>query len=176
MLRIYSPKVAHLVLLISFLLSANAGLAEPRPISEHTTKKVQAIVSELQARLQIAQRIEASIVPSEKRMVSVQRVHDAVSGTDSFEIHLDQTFFESLNREELRAALAHELGHVWISSHHPYLQTEALANEIAMRAVTRDSMKKIYIKLWLHLGTSGNLDELLGHDKTPSTQAAIGTA
>src|SRR5215831_11759099 len=176
MRRIYPLKVAHLFLLNCLLLFANAGLAKPRPTPERATKKVQAIVSDLQARLQMTQRIEASIVPAEKRMVSVQRVRDVGSGTDMFEIHLDQAFFDSLSHEELKAALAHELGHVWISSHHPYLQTEALANEIAMRAVSRESMKKIYAKLWLHLGTSGNLDELLGHDKPPRTQAAIGTA
>src|SRR5262245_44985189 len=119
MLRIYSPKVARLFLPISILLFANVGLAVPRATSPQATKKVQAIVSELRARLQMTQQIEASIVPTEKRMVSVRRVRGVASGTDVFEIHLDQVFFDSLSREELKAALAHELGHVWISSHHP---------------------------------------------------------
>src|SRR5262249_3252056 len=125
----------------------------------------QAFVIEIEARLQMPQRVEVSVVPSEAKMVSVHRIRDMSTGTESFEIHLDQVFFDSLSREEVRAALAHELGHVWIFSHHPYLQTEALANEIAMRVVTRDSMKKIYNKLWMHLGTRGDLNELLGRDK-----------
>lgn len=70
-----------------------------------------------------------------------------------------------LSQEELKAVIAHELGHVWIFSHFPYLQTEILANEIAMRAVSRDSMKKIYAKLWLRLGTTGDLEAVLGSDK-----------
>ena len=37
----------------------------------------------------------------------------------------------------------HELGHVWIFTHHPYLQTEQLANRIAMRLVSRTSGSKL---------------------------------
>jgi len=108
------------------------------------------------------QHIQISIVPSEEKMVSVQRV-GATGGADAvFMIQLDQSFLHGLNDEELRAAIAHELGHVWISCHHPYLQTKALANEIAMKVVSRDSLKKVYEKLWLHLGTSGDLEQLLG--------------
>jgi hypothetical protein len=109
-------------------------------------------------------------------MASVQRVRDTSAGTEIFEIHLDQAFFDSLDPDEVRAALAHELGHVWISSHHPYLQTEALANEVALRAVSRESLKKIYAKLWLRLGTTGNLEELLGIERTtPETTDIVST-
>ena len=93
-------------------------------------------------------------------MVSVERVSDV----GMFVMCFDERFLADLDSDELRAAIAHELGHVWIFSHHPYLQTEALANEVAMRAVTRESLEKVYKKLWTHLGTSGNLDELLGPD------------
>ena len=48
--------------------------------------------------------------------------------------------------------MAHELGHVWVFTHHPYLQTEKLANQIAMRVVTRDSLVNVYHKLWEHGG------------------------
>src|SRR5262249_7449242 len=111
----------------------------------------------LESRLNMTQRVDVRVVPADEKMVSVRRMPG-----DVFMISIDQGFFSSLTHEELRAAIAHELGHVWISSHHPYLQTEALANEIAMRAVTRQSMKSIYAKLWLHLGAPGDLDELLG--------------
>jgi hypothetical protein len=105
-------------------------------------------------------------------MLSVQRIHDASGNREFFLISIDRTFLEDLNEDELTTALAHELGHVWIFSHHPYLQTEALANEIAMKAVSRDSLKTLYGKLWLHLGTKGNLEELLGSG-TARSGAAI---
>jgi hypothetical protein len=31
-----------------------------------------------------------------------------------------------------------------------------------MRVVSRDSLKKIYHKLWAHLGETGNIEEFLG--------------
>jgi hypothetical protein len=58
--------------------------------------------------------------------------------------------------------MAHELGHVWVFTHHPYLQTEKLANQIAMRVVTRDSLVSVYRKLWEHGGTKGDLNTFLG--------------
>jgi hypothetical protein len=124
------------------------------------------ILEDLEARLQMPQHVEVLLVAREPRMVAVQRLAQPSSAGVSFVIRLDEQFVDSLDEEEWRAALAHELGHVWISTHHPYLQTEALANEIAMKAVSRDSMKKIYAKLWLHIGTSGDFERLLGHDET----------
>jgi hypothetical protein len=159
MYRIRSMKVVPVFLPVLLILFANFAKGKSKP---STTDALEAVVSDLEALLQMSQRVRVSIVPSETKMVSVQRVRDTSAGAEVFEIRLDQDFFDGLNPEELRAALAHELGHVWISSHHPYLQTEALANEIAMRAVTRESLEKIYFKLWLHLGTTGNLEELLG--------------
>src|SRR5262245_49653478 len=107
------------------------------------------------------QHVQISIVSTDERMVSVQRIRESAGADQIFIIRFDQSFLDGLSDEELEAAIAHELGHVWISSHHPYLQTEALANEIAMRVVSRDSMKKVYAKLWLHLGTSGDFEKLL---------------
>jgi predicted Zn-dependent protease len=98
-------------------------------------------------------------VPVNGLMVSVERTPAA------FIIAFDASFLASLDEEEVKAAVAHELGHVWIYSHHPYLQTEALANEIAMRVVTRDSLKRIYHKLWSHLGQARNIEEFLGAEK-----------
>jgi hypothetical protein len=174
MYRIRSMKVVPIFLPVLLILFANSAKGKSKP---STTDVLQAVVNELEALLQMSQRVRVSIVPSETKMVSVQRVRDASSGTEVFEIRLDQTFFDSLDPEEVRAALAHELGHVWISSHHPYLQTEARANEIAMRAVSRESLQKIYAKLWLHLGTTGDLEELLGREKTtPEKTDVVSTA
>jgi hypothetical protein len=68
-----------------------------------------------------------------------------------------------LKDDELRAAVAHELGHVWIYTHHPFLQTERLANSVGLRVVDRESFEKMYSKLWTYEGASGvPIDDLLG--------------
>jgi hypothetical protein len=97
-------------------------------------------------------------VEANDRMVSVERV----GNLGVFVMCFDEQFLAELDNDELKAAIAHELGHIWIFSHHPYLQTEALANEIALKVVTRENLEKVYKKLWTHLGTAGNLDDLLG--------------
>ena len=78
------------------------------------------------------------MVPKNPLMVSVE-FDDADTG---FLLTLEQDFVDELTDEELRAAIAHELGHVWIFTHHPYLQTEALANQIAQRLVPRDTWSR----------------------------------
>ena len=81
---------------------------------------------------------------------------------EPFRLAIEDGFLERLSDEELDAAMAHELGHVWVFTHHPYLQTEKLANQIAMRVVTRDSLVSVYHKLWEHGGTKGNIESFLG--------------
>jgi hypothetical protein len=92
-------------------------------------------------------------------MVSVESVDD---GSDAFLLSMEEDFLDELTDEELQAAIAHELGHVWIFTHHPYLQTEALANRIAMRIVSRDSLVLVYEKLWKRQGTGGDLARFVG--------------
>ena len=75
----------------------------------------------------------------------------------------EESFIGTLNEDELRAVIAHELGHVWIFTHHPYLQTEALANNVAMRVVTRDSLERVYAKVRQHGGTTRDLSHYLGN-------------
>ena len=57
-----------------------------------------------------------------------------------FTLSFEAGFAERLTEDELTAAVAHELGHVWIYTYFPFLQTEQLANEIAMRVVSRESL------------------------------------
>jgi len=55
------------------------------------------------------------------------------------------------------------MGHVWIFTHFPYLQTEMLANVIGQRVVPRRSLERLYAKLWEYERTPGvPLDEVLG--------------
>ena len=83
-------------------------------------------------------------------------------GGRAFTLSVERGFAEGLTAEQLEAALAHELGHVWIYTHHPYLQTERLANQIAMRVVSREMLVSVYHKLWQHGGTTGDLETYLG--------------
>ena len=168
-----SLRVVIAFVLSTVVFSCRIARAEERVATEQALMRIRAIAANLEVRLEMTQNVQIWIVPVDERMVSVERIHKGASADDVFIIQLDQSFQEGLNDEELQAAIAHELGHVWIFCHHPYLQTEALANEIAMRVVSRDSMKKVYAKLWLHLGTSGDFEKLLGTEtKTPANGAA----
>jgi predicted Zn-dependent protease len=78
-----------------------------------------------------------------------------------FVITADRAFIRSLNVDELEAALAHELGHVWIYTHHPYVQSERLANDIALRVTRPEVLVPVYEKVWKRLGTRGNLADYI---------------
>jgi Peptidase family M48 len=77
-------------------------------------------------------------------------------------LSMELGFVDTLADDELEAVVAHELGHVWIYSNHPYLQTEQLANRIAMRRVTRESLERVYQKLWGAGALKGSLSNFLG--------------
>jgi len=79
-----------------------------------------------------------------------------------FVITVDREFVGELGHDEIEAALAHELGHVWIYTHHPYLQTERMANDIAMRVISRSAFEPVYEKVWRRTGIRGNLAEFIG--------------
>lgn len=120
---------------------------------------LQSRVDEMRERLSLRQAVTVSIVPENPRMVSVQRA----AAEAAFHMSFEHGFLSGLNEDELSAVIAHELGHVWIFTHHPYLQTEQLANRIAMRVVSRTSLEKVYEKVWARDGKKGNLDRFLGN-------------
>jgi len=123
--------------------------------------RLSQIVHDLCKHLQISDNVEIQVDDHNDKMVSSQPLVGSIRG---YRISFDRQFLLTLNDDEIIAAVAHELGHVWIFSHHPYLQTEELANEIAMRVVDRETMKKVYTKLWAQTGNVGNLEKLLGPD------------
>lgn len=129
----------------------------------HESRGLQSTVDELRTRLGIPETIDVAIVPSNPLMLSVEAQHGR---NGPFLLTIDESFLALLNNEEMTAALAHELGHVWIYTHHPYLQTERLANAIAMRVVSRKNLEPVYHKVWERLGTKGKLTDFLddGHD------------
>jgi len=128
------------------------------------------IVKELCARLKLNDHVEVHIDEENSKMVSSEPLPDSIPG---YRISFDREFLASLNDDEIDAAIAHELGHIWIFTHHPFLQTEALANDIALRLVDRETMKSVYSKLWAHTGRTGNIDELLGPNRTKEPTKAV---
>ena len=124
-----------------------------------TANGLQAVVDDLRHRLSITQRVTVALVEAHPRVVSVER---RTPGDDVFLLTVDQPFFDRLTDLEIRAVIGHELGHVWIFTHHPYLQTEALANKIAMRVISRDSLVQVYSKMWKQQGIQGDLARFLG--------------
>ena len=163
-----STLIATLALLGIFS-SALRG-AEPATPSV-AEKKLQAIVGNLKSRLLITSPIVVTIVPSKALMMSVVPPSDSLK---TFLLSVVARFLQTLTDDELEAAIAHELGHVWIFTHHPYLQTEELANKIAMRAVKRDSLERVYAKVWERGGTKGDLAWFLG-TAPPASAAGLAT-
>jgi hypothetical protein len=139
------------------------------PPAERSAVTIQRLVDDLRSRLAIDSSVSVSIVPSNARIVSVSPPR----ATDRpFELVMEGAFLNALSDDELSAAVAHELGHVWVSTHHPYLQTERLANTIAMRVVSRDSLERVYEKMWARGGRKGDLLAFLGPRSASRSTAA----
>lgn len=130
----------------------------PRPIAE----RVRDLVAELRAALDVEPGVTVALVPHDPLIVSVRRQKD---GDGTYVLSIEQGFAEQLTDDELRAVVAHELGHVWIFTHHPYLQTEELANQIALRVVPRDTLSQVYEKVWAKTGRRGTLVYLPGEEE-----------
>lgn len=148
------------------VLSAPAAVGADEPLGSGNAKtlrtdpaRIQLIVDEFRERLSLPSGVQVELVQKNSLMVSVETVDD---GQNGFLLSLEQGFVESLTEDELKAAIAHELGHVWIFTHHPFLQTEKLANEIAMRVVDRETLISVYEKVWQRQGTKGDLVRFVG--------------
>jgi len=165
--RISSISAPAVLALLVCSVSTAVLAAERANATSAPESKLQAIVSRLKSRLEITAPIVVSIVPSNALMMSVEAPTDT---RNTFLLSVEASFLEALTDEELEAAVAHELGHVWIFTHHPFLQTEELANQIAMGAVKRESLERVYAKVWERGGTKGDLARFLG--AAPPTSAA----
>jgi len=120
---------------------------------------LQDITDDLRTRLQIAEHVHVTLVDHNPLVMSVETL---AGRTGPFVITVDRDFIAELSKEETEAAIAHELGHVWIYTHHPFLQTERMANDIAMRVIDRSAFEPVYKKVWQRTGIAGNLIEFLG--------------
>ena len=153
-----------LVLLLCWLLSLHYVVVSAHAddingrVRFERTEHLQSIVDRLRAGLAILEPVAVSLVDAHPLVMSVETL-----GTRSgpFVIRVDQAFVQTLSPDEAEAALAHELGHVWIYTHHPYLQTERLANDIALRVVSRSALEPLYAKVWMRTGIKGNLAEYI---------------
>jgi Peptidase family M48 len=164
-----SPAHAHLLTLVRCSCVAAVlcgGVSAASPCSApgacgaaDTVASVQQVIDELREGLFLTVPVTASMVSSNPLLVSVEF---AQGRDDAFQLSFEDGFIETLDDDELRAVVAHELGHVWIFTHHPYLQTERLANDIAMRIVSRESLERVYGKVWARKGLKGDIARFLG--------------
>jgi hypothetical protein len=149
-----------LLIVMSFAIATPGSSAAERAGSPAAmVEKLTLLVTDLKERLELPAPVVVSIVPSNKLMMSVEAPSEE---NGPFLLSIDARFLETLTDDELEAAIAHELGHVWVFTHHPYLQTEELANQIAMRAVSRESLERVYGKVWERGGIKGDLVRFLG--------------
>ena len=108
-------------------------------------ERIQQIVNDLKTRLAIPQTINVTVVRTNPKLFSVA---PAERERGTFLLSVEEDFAQALNQDELTAAVAHELGHVWIYTHFPYLQTEELANDVASRVIDRNTLRPLYDKVW----------------------------
>ena len=147
----HGPSVASQPVPLLFALPILIGLTAQMDAREPmSADALQELVNRLKDQLGIDAVVSAAIVPSNPLLVSVQRVDGAPA---TFQMAFEKQFLAGLDADDLKAIVAHELGHVWIFTHHPYLQTERLANTVAMRAVSRDSLERVYNKVWEREGS-----------------------
>ena len=126
-----------------------AGAARAHAADQQT--RVQHVVDDLKTQLSIAQPVNVAIVDRNPKLFSVVPVEHTRA---TFLLSVEEDFAQGLTDDELRAAVAHELGHVWIFTHFPYLQTEELANDIASRVVSRETLAPLYDKVWKRVGSA----------------------
>jgi hypothetical protein len=146
---------SHLFWVGALLFSIGAG---PRDAPSEQAVRLQNLIDDLKGRLSIAAPVTATIVDANPWLVSVE----PAKGDGAYTLAFEAGFAQALDDDELTAVIAHELGHVWIFTHHPYLQTERLANEVAMRVVSRETLEKVYGKVWERAGEKGDLAKFLG--------------
>jgi len=130
-------------------------------------RRVQDALDAIKAKLALPHEVTATIVERHPLMVAVEPVRGREG---AFVVSLEAAFLDELTDQELDAVIAHELGHVWIFTHHPFLQTEQLANQIAMQVVSRQTIESVYAKVWARGGHKGDLPRFLRDEPSPRPQ------
>jgi hypothetical protein len=158
------PSFRFTLLIVLTLLLA-VPLAEAPNETMLRGRRAQELLDELRRVLSIDREVQLAVVAHHPFVFAVEPLDRRKS---RFRLSMEVGFLHMLEEDELRAALAHELGHVWIFTHHPFMQTERLANSIAQRVARRISFERLYLKLWKYEGASGvAMEQLLGADPGP---------
>ncbi len=139
----------------------------PLRLSAQSVDSSQAVTDGLRHRLEILEKVYFTLVDHNPLVMSVETL---AGRSGPFVITADKAFVRSLKPEELAAAIAHELGHVWLYTHHPYLQTEKLANDVALRVTSAEVLAPVYEKVWRRLGSRGNFAEYVSLEVKPGSQ------
>ena len=145
-------------MLLVLMLTIHAHATSELTRAAYNTKRIKGLIEELKKQMEINHEIEAVIVPKNELIVSVQPIRERPG---VFQMSFEENFLNTLDDGELRAVIAHELGHVWIFTHHPYLQTEDLANSIAFKAVTQDQLDRVYDKVRARNIVAGTLSAFM---------------
>ena len=147
------------------LTPALVGVPAPARARAHAAedklRRLQRTLDDVKQQLGLAADVTVQLVPSNPFLFSVEAPPEP---DGAYVVRVEERMCELLGVDELEAALAHELGHVWVFTHFPYLQTEQLANEVAMRVVSRDALARVYGKVWQAGGTKGDLAAFLGEN------------
>ncbi|MCC7043042.1 MAG: hypothetical protein IT183_04225 [Acidobacteria bacterium] len=149
------------------LVAATRASASP---ADETMAALQRAVDSLRARLGITHEVTVSVVTSDARVFSMT---PPPAAGEPFKVEIDATFLATLVDDEVTAALARELGHVWVATNRPFLQTERLANDVAMRVVTRSSLARVYRKMSAYTGMATDEKAYLGPELLKVTRRTV---
>ncbi len=158
--RLLTPFIAGALLALCAVIGEFPGSANAADRSDALiVQRFDRVLPSIKDRLGLSAHIRLVLVDHNNLVVSVQR--DA-GKRGSYELVAERRFILGLDENDFAAAIAHELGHVWIFSHRPYLQTERLANDVALKAVSRDQLLNLYEKLWKYMDVPGDTEIVLG--------------
>jgi hypothetical protein len=139
---------------VCLILIVQSSAVEGWTRLQNNARKIKDIVASLKKQLNISAEISYEVVPHNDLLVSVEPIRGKKG---AYMISFDAAFLAMLDEDELPAAVAHEMGHVWIFTHHPYLQTEDLANAVAHRLVTIAQLDRLYDKVRVVKSPPANL-------------------
>jgi hypothetical protein len=146
-------------LVAAALLAATPSAYANDNVRDHDVHRLQSIIDAVALQLGITNDVTAVVVQKNPPLVSVE---PNATDRSRFALSFEDAFLDELDDDDLRAVIAHELGHVWIFTHHPFLQTERGANDVAQRVVSREHLARVYTKVWNRIGTKPDLERFLG--------------
>jgi hypothetical protein len=150
----WSHRALRLWVVVCLILIVESSTVEGWNRLQHNARKIKDIVAGLKKQLNMTADISYEVVAHNDLLISVEPVRGKKG---AFLVSFDATFLAMLDDVDLPAAIAHEMGHVWIFTHHPYLQTEDLANAIAHRVVTVAQLDRLYDKVRVVKSPPANL-------------------